>query len=68
MALGSVQMGCHSVLCIQGLQQHRGTMVTAQILLLTVVLILPFVENLSFRNPQYLPTFHQVRVLGRLSV
>ncbi|XP_052040643.1 uncharacterized protein LOC127686472 [Apodemus sylvaticus] len=60
MALGSVQMGYHSVLYIQGLQQHRGTMVTMQILLLTVVLILPFVENLSFRNPQYLPTFHQL--------
>lgn len=43
-------------------------MVTMQILLPTVLLILPFVENLFFRNPQYIPTLNQVRALGRLSV
>lgn len=53
---------------LQGIQEHRGTMVTAQILLLTVVLTLPSVENLIFRNPQYSVSLDKVRVLGRLSV
>ena len=41
-------------------------MVTMQVLLLTVVLILPSVENLFFRNPDYSATVDMVRVLGRL--
>lgn len=53
---------------LQGIQEHRGTMVTAQILLLTVVLTLPSVENLIFRNPKYSVSLDKVRVLGRLSV
>ncbi|XP_028612713.1 uncharacterized protein LOC114612040 [Grammomys surdaster] len=45
---------------LQGIQEHRGTMVTVQILLLTVVLILPSVEGLFFRNPQYSVTLDQL--------
>lgn len=43
-------------------------MATLQTLLLTVVLILPSVESLFFRNPQYSVTLDQVRDLGRLCV
>lgn len=38
--------------------------VTTQLLLLTVVQILPSVERLSYRNRKYQATTDQVRVLG----
>ncbi|XP_052040642.1 uncharacterized protein LOC127686471 [Apodemus sylvaticus] len=44
-------------------QEHKVTMVTMQVLLLTVVLILPSVENLSFRNPEYSVTVD--KLLGK---
>lgn len=43
-------------------------MATVQLLLLTVVLTLPSVEQLSYRNLQYAPTIDEVRMLGRLEV
>lgn len=47
-------------------QEHRVIMVTLQVLLLTVVLILPSVEKLSLRNKEYSASADKVRVLGRL--
>ncbi|XP_051022282.1 uncharacterized protein LOC127207039 [Acomys russatus] len=41
---------------LQGGQEHRDTMVTMQLLLLTVVLTLPSVEEVTLRNPQYVAT------------
>ena len=49
---------------LQGIQEHRGTVMTMKIPLLMVALILPSVENLFFRNPQYTLTLEQVRVLA----
>ncbi|XP_021012764.1 uncharacterized protein LOC110290547 [Mus caroli] len=45
---------------LQGIQEHRGTMMTMKILLLMVALVLPSVENLFFRNPQYTLTLEQL--------
>ncbi|XP_031225314.1 uncharacterized protein LOC116089866 [Mastomys coucha] len=45
---------------LQGIQEHRGTMVIKQSLLLMVVLIIPSVENLFFRNPLYNVTLDQL--------
>lgn len=65
-----VQMGCHTVhICmLRGGQEHRGTMANVQLLLLTVVLTLTSVEQLSYRNLQYAPTMDEVRMLGRVDV
>lgn len=49
---------------LQGGQEHRDTMVTMQLLVLTVVLTLPSVEQLTLRNPEYVATVDKVRVMG----
>ncbi|XP_042130633.1 uncharacterized protein LOC121828538 [Peromyscus maniculatus bairdii] len=46
----------YRIYTLQGGQEHSGTMVTMQLLLLTVVLILPSVEESSHRNPRYVAT------------